>query len=149
VASVAFAMAVLMTALVAAIGSAWSEAPMALGYGIAAVLAVMGCGNLFSVLLPMRVRRMRMGQGNFASSGNGCLRTIMMGVATWATYLVLAPVAAALLLPLILGQPGWLVISLPASIVYGLVFYEVMTRIAAAQLLRRAPEILAATLPDN
>src|SRR6185437_11485072 len=149
VASVAFAMAVLLTALVAAIGSAWSEAPMALGYGIAAVLAVMGCGNLFSVLLPMRVRRMRMGQGTFASSGNGCLRTIMMGVATWATYLVLAPVAAALLLPLILGQPGWLVISLPASIVYGLVFYEVMTRIAAAQLLRRAPEILAATLPDN
>ncbi|HET9981906.1 MAG TPA: hypothetical protein VFQ32_15760 [Ktedonobacterales bacterium] len=149
VASVAFAMSVLMTALVAAIGSAWAEAPMALGYGIAAVLAVMGCGNVFSVLLPMRVRRMRMGQGNFASSGNGCLRTIMMGVATWATYLVLAPVAAALLLPLILGQPGWLVISLPASIVYGLVFYEVMTRIAAAQLLKRAPEILAATLPDN
>ena len=149
VASVAVTLAVLMTALVAALGGVWAETPIALGYAIAAILVVLGCGNLISVFLPMRVRRMRMGQGNFASSGNGCLRTILMVFATQATYLVLAPVAAALLLPLILGHSGWLVISLPASIVYALIFYEVVTRIAAAQLLKRAPEILKATLPDN
>jgi len=29
------------------------------------------------------------------------------------------------------------------------VFYEVVTRIAASQLLMRAPDILQATVPDN
>ena len=149
VASVAVTLAVLMTALVAALGGLWSDVPVALGYAIAAILVVLGCGNLISVFLPMRVRRMRMGQGNFAASGNGCLRTILMVFATQATYVLLAPVAVALFLPLLFGQPGWLVISLPASIIYAIVFYELVTRIAAAQLLKRAPDILKATLPDN
>ena len=149
VASVAVTLAVLMTALVAALGGLWSDVPIALGYAIAAILVVLGCGNLISVFLPMRVRRMRMGQGNFAASGNGCLRTILMVFATQATYVLLAPVAVALFLPLLFGQPGWLVISLPASIIYAIVFYELVTRIAAAQLLKRAPDILKATLPDN
>ena len=147
--SVTFVIAALMTALVAALGGAWSQTPMALGYAIAAILVTLGCGNLISVFLPMRVRRMRMGQGNFAQSGNGCLRSVLMIFATQATYLVLAPVAAALLLPLILGHSEWLIISLPASIVYAIIFYEVVTRIAASQLLKRAPDILTAVLPDN
>ena len=149
VASVAVTLAVLMTALVAALGGLWSDVPIALGYAIAAILVVLGCGNMISVFIPMRVRRMRMGQGNFAASGNGCLRTILMVFATQATYVLLAPVAVALFLPLLFGQPGWLVISLPASIIYAIVFYELVTRIAAAQLLKRAPDILKATLPDN
>jgi ABC-2 type transport system permease protein len=147
--SVTFIIAALMTALVAALGGAWSQTPMALGYAIAAILVTLGCGNLISVFLPMRVRRMRMGQGNFAQSGNGCLRSVLMVFATQATYLVLAPVAAALLLPLFLGHSEWLIISLPASIVYAVIFYEVVTRIAASQLLKRAPDILTAVLPDN
>ena len=147
--SVTFVIAALMTALVAALGGAWSQAPMALGYAVAAILVALGCGNLISVFLPMRVRRMRMGQGNFAQSSNGCLRTVLMVFATQATYLVLAPVAAALLIPLFLGHSEWLIISLPASIVYAIIFYEVVTRIAASQLLKRAPDILTAVLPDN
>jgi hypothetical protein len=146
---VAGSLAVLMTVLVAALGGAWSNVPMALGYGIAGILVLMGCGNLISVFIPMRVRRMRMGQGNFAASGNGCLRTILMIFATMATYALLAPVAAALLLPLILSHPEWLIVTLPASVLYAVVFYEVVTRIAAAQLLTRAPDILKATVPDN
>jgi hypothetical protein len=122
---------------------------LALGYGIAAILVLLGCGNLISVFIPMRVRRMRMGQGNFAASGNGCLRTLLMFVATMATYALLAPVVAALLLPLILSHSEWLVITLPASVLYAIVFYEVVTRIAASQLLMRAPDILQATVPDN
>jgi len=109
----------------------------------------MGCGNLISVFIPMRVRRMRMGQGNFAASGNGCLRTILMGFASMATYALLVPVAAALLLPLFLSHSEWLVVTLPASLLYAIVFYEVVTRIAASQLLKRAPDILKATVPDN
>jgi hypothetical protein len=146
---VAGSLAVLMTLLVAALGGAWSNVPIALGYGIAAILVVMGCGNLISVFIPMRVRRMRMGQGNFAASGNGCLRTLLMGFASMATYALLAPVAAALLLPLFLSHSEWLVVTLPASLLYAIVFYEVVTRIAAAQLLARAPDILKATVPDN
>jgi hypothetical protein len=146
---VAGSLTVLMTVLVAALGGAWSNVPMALGYGIAAILVLMGCGNLISVFIPMRVRRMRMGQGNFAASGNGCLRTLLMGFASMATYALLIPVAAALLLPLFLSHPEWLVVTLPASLLYAIVFYEVVTRIAASQLLKRAPDILKATVPDN
>jgi hypothetical protein len=146
---VAGSLAVLMTLLVAALGGAWSNVPIALGYGIAAILVVMGCGNLISVFVPMRVRRMRMGQGNFAASGNGCLRTLLMGFASMATYVLLVPVAAALLLPLFLSHPEWLVVTLPASLLYAIVFYEVVTRIAASQLLKHAPDILKATVPDN
>lgn len=146
---VAGSLAALMTVLVAALGGAWSNVPMALAYGIAAILVVMGCGNLISVFIPMRVRRMRMGQGNFAASGNGCLRTLLMGFASMATYALLVPVAVALLLPLFLSHPEWLVVTLPASLLYAIVFYEVVTRIAASQLLKRAPDILKATVPDN
>jgi hypothetical protein len=149
VAVVAGSVSALMTVLVAALGGAWSNVPMALGYAVAAILVLLGCGNLISVFIPMRVRRMRMGQGNFAASGNGCLRTLLMFVATMATYALLAPVAAALLLPLILSHTEWLVITLPASVLYAIVFYEVVTRIAASQLLARAPDILKATVPDN
>jgi hypothetical protein len=72
-----------------------------------------------------------------------------MFVASMATYALLAPVAAALLLPLFLSHPEWLFVTLPASLLYAIVFYEVVTRIAAAQLLARAPDILKATVPDN
>ena len=149
VAMVSAPAAILMTGAVALLGGAWSNVPMALAYAFAAILVLLGCGNLISVLIPMRVRRMRMGQGNFAASGNGCLRTILMGIATQATYIVLAPVAVALLLPLILSHPEWLVVTLPASLLYATVFYELATRIAASQLIKRAPDILKATLPDN
>lgn len=146
---VALSAAVLMTLAVAALGGSWSNAPIALGYAISAIFVLLGCGNFISVFIPMRVRRMRMGQGNFAASGNGCLRTILMVVATQATYVLLLPVAAALLLPLILSHPEWLVITLPASLLYAAVFYELVTRFAASQLLKRAPDILMATMPDN
>jgi ABC-2 type transport system permease protein len=149
VALVAGGAAALMTALVAVLGSAWSNVPIALGYAVAAILVLLGCGNLISVFIPMRVRRMRMGQGNFASSGNGCLRTVLMVFATQATYIVLAPVAAALLLPLILSHPEWLVVTLPASFLYAALFYEVATRIAASRLIKRGPEILRVAIPDN
>lgn len=146
---VAVSAAVLMTLAVAALGGSWSNVPIALGYAISAILVLLGCGNLISVFIPMRVRRMRMGQGNFAASGNGCLRTILMVFATQATYALLLPVAAALLLPLILSHPEWLVVTLPASLLYAVVFYELVTRLAASQLLKRAPDILMATMPDN
>lgn len=149
VGAVALSAAVLMTLAVAALGGSWSNAPIALGYAISAIFVLLGCGNFISVFIPMRVRRMRMGQGNFAASGNGCLRTILMVVATQATYVLLLPVAAALLLPLILSHPEWLVVTLPASLLYAAVFYELVTRFAASQLLKRAPNILMATMPDN
>jgi hypothetical protein len=149
VGAVAGSVSVLMTVLVAALGGAWSNVPLALGYAVAAILVLLGCGNLISVFIPMRVRRMRMGQGNFAASGNGCLRTILMIFATMTTYALLAPVALALLLPLILSHPEWLIGTLPGSILYAVVFYELVTRLAASQLLKRAPDILKATLPDN
>lgn len=149
VAVVSGSIAAALTLVVAAIGGGWSNVPIALGYSLAAILVLIGCGNLVSVFIPMRVRRMRMGQGSFASSENGCLRTVLMVFAMQATYALLLPVAVALVLPLMLSHSEWLVVTLPASFVYAIVFYELATRLAASQLLKRAPDILRATVPDN
>ncbi len=141
--------AIVLTLLVAALSGGWSNAPLALGYAIAAILVLMGCGNLTSVFVPMRVRRMRVGQGSFSSSENGCLRSLTMSLAFMATFVLLLPVAAALAIPLALSHTEWLVFTLPASILYAVVFYELATRLAASQLLQRAPDILKATVPEN
>jgi hypothetical protein len=141
--------ALVLTLLVAALSGGWSNAPLALGYAVAAILVLMGCGNLTSVFVPMRVRRMRVGQGSFSSSENGCLRSLIMMAASFATFALLIPVAAALIIPLALSHSEWLGFTLPASVLYGLVFYELSTRLAASQLLRRAPDILKATVPEN
>ncbi|HET8909317.1 MAG TPA: hypothetical protein VFN11_20355 [Ktedonobacterales bacterium] len=149
VGSLTMSVAVILTVLVAALGGNWSEIPIALGYAFAAIIVLLGTGNVISVFIPMRVRRMRMGQGSFAAAENGCLRTVLIGLATQATYIVLLPVAAGLFLPLVLSHPGWLVVTLPASLLYAAVFYELVTRLAASRLLARAPSIVRVATPDN
>ena len=56
-----------------------------------------------------------------------------------ATFALLIPVAAALIIPLVLSHSEWLGFTLPASVLYGLLFYELSTRLAASHLLRARP----------
>lgn len=149
VGTVAIGAEIVLTLGLAAFSGGWTYVPAALVGGFAATLVMMGCGNVTSVLLPLRVRQMRMGRGSFSSSEGGCLRSIISMGAFFATIVLLLPVFAAVLTPLIVGQPSWLAISLPLSALYGIALHQIATRLIAPQLPQRAPQILAATVSET
>ncbi|WIG61574.1 MAG: hypothetical protein OJF49_004322 [Ktedonobacterales bacterium] len=132
----------------AAMTGGWEYVIPALCLGIAADFVMLGCGNVSSVLIPFRWRQMRMGDTSSMSSENGCLRFVLSIVNMAITAIVLIPVAAAILLPLLLAHSEWLVVTLPLALVYGAAFYQVATRMIAPVMLRRAPEILATVVRE-
>ncbi|HEX6819660.1 MAG TPA: hypothetical protein VF120_14885 [Ktedonobacterales bacterium] len=132
---------------IAALTGGWGYVPIALGVGLAGILVVLGCGNVISVLLPFRVRQMRMGQARF-SSDNGCLRGLLSFVTMLLVMALLLPVVAAVAIPLFVGEPAWVVPALAGGILYGLLLYQLATRLIAPQVHRRAPDILAVVARD-
>lgn len=141
---ISFGAQVVLSIGLAALTGGWFYVPLALAAGFAAVLVLMGCGNVTSVLMPFRVRELRTGRSSM-SSENGCLRSLLSMVTLGVTAVLLMPVAAALAIPLMLQHEIWLVASLPAAVGYGLILHQVATRLIAPHMLKRAPEILAAT----
>jgi len=115
--------------------------------GLAGIGVVLGCGNITSVFFPQRMRQMQRGfQATGSSVGNaGCMRTIMTLVMMVVSIIVLLPVAAALFLPLFF-QAQWIwILSMPATLIYAIAFYMIVTRLVAPRMLTRTPEILAVT----
>lgn len=139
--------ALVATLGIGALTGGWSYVPIALALALAAILVAMGIGNVASVLLPFRVRQMRMGQARL-SSDNGFLRSILALVTMLVVLVMLLPVLAGTFLPLLLGHSEWLFIALPAGIVYGALLHQIATRLIAPQVHRRAPEILAVVARD-
>jgi hypothetical protein len=148
VGGLALALQVLLTIIKAAITGGWEYAPLALCGGIAALLVLLGCGNVTSVITPFRSRSMRMGDTSSFASENGCLRSVVSSTALFCAAVLLSPVAAAIAIPLAMEHSEWLVFTLPAIIVYGVVLHQFTTRLVAPILLRRAPDILAATVRE-
>lgn len=144
----AFGFAVVLTLIRAAMTGGWLYVPVALAAGAAAVLVMLGCGNVTSVLAPMRWRTMRMGDTSSYSSENGCLRSIISMASMAVSGLLLLPVAVAVGLPLIAQHPEWLALTMPLAVIYGVMLHQLATRAIAPVLLRRAPEILAATVRE-
>lgn len=144
---VAFTAQVVLIVAVAAITGDWRAAPLALIEGIAATLALLGAGNITSVLMPLRVRQLRMGSNNL-SSENGCLRSVISLVALWGTLFLLTPVFILLLLPPLVGHASFLAFTAPTALIYGLALYQVATMLIAPRLLKRAPEMLAVVARD-
>lgn len=116
--------------------------------GLAGMGVALGCGNMASVFFPRYQpavgRRGFAGTGNQAQSG-GCLNNLMSLVALVATVLLLAPVALGIGIPFFMNAQWVWLVSIPLSIVYGLVLYVLFTNIAARRLLATEPEILAVT----
>lgn len=146
----AFAMALgaVLTVIKAWLTGGWEFIPIALAAALAAVLVMLGCGNITSVLSPFRWRQMRMGETSTLATENGCLRSIVSLVAMCVTAILIIPTIAAVALPLFLNHPEYMLVTLPASIVYAAFFYQVATRSIAPVMLRRAPEILAVTVRE-
>jgi ABC-2 type transport system permease protein len=144
----AFVFEVALTLVRAAMTDGWQLVPLALVGGLSAVLVMLGCGNVTSVLAPVRWRTMRMGESGSYASENGCLRAVISSATMAVTALLLIPVAAAIVVPLILVGPQWFALSLPLALAYGVALYQTATRLMSPVLLRRGPEILATTVRE-
>ncbi len=144
----AFALQVLLSVAKAAMTGGWQYLPLALCAGFAALLVMLGCGNVTSVIAPFRSRSMRMGEtGSFASE-NGCLRSIISSFTLLFAAILLLPVGLAIAAPLLLGRESWLVVTVPLVILYAVLLHQLGTRLSAPILLRRAPDILATTVRE-
>ena len=134
----------LLVLLAAFVSHAWNFVLPALAIGIAGIGAVLGCGNFSSIFFPQRMRQARRGFSTTSnmSTESGCLRAVMSMVMLLVTLVVLSPVALAVVLPLFFHMQWIWSISIPASLLYGAVFYYVVTALVAPRMLERIPEIL-------
>ena len=115
--------------------------------GLAGIGVVIGCGNVSSVFLPQRMRQMQRGfQATGSSSGNaGCIRGLMSFLMLGVSLVVLSPVIVALFFPLYFHIRWVWVFSIPAALLYGIVFHQLVTWLVAPRMLARVPEILEIT----
>jgi hypothetical protein len=143
-----YASQVVLVLILAVISGGWQYVPAALVLGLAGVLVLTACGNVSSVLLPFRMRQMRVGSGNYSTEG-GFLRGLLSIVVFLITLVMLLPIAVAIAVPYIFDHPAWLVASLPACLVYGVALHQTASRLIAPVLLSRAPEILRVTVPET
>lgn len=132
------AVLVVVTAL---LSRAWELVIPALLIGVAGLGVTLGCGNLASVFFPQRQGR-RAIHASGASPSGSWLRGAFSLLMWFFTALALMPVALAIALPRLAGTSWIWVVTIPAALCYGLLFYLAVTHFVAARLLAKAPEIL-------
>ncbi len=137
---------VVLVAVGAFITQAWVFVLPVLVGGLAGMGVALGCGNITSVYFPQYVRQRQRGfQATGQPAQAGCLRAAMSFVMLIVTGILLIPVALALGLPFIF-QSLWIwAITMPLTLIYGIAFHQIATRLVAPRMLERAPEILAIT----
>jgi ABC-2 type transport system permease protein len=126
---------------------AWNLLLPVLVAALAGMGIVLGAGNVVSIFFPQRMRQVRgmMAGGAGAYSGSGCIRALVQLLMMLVTLILLLPVGLALGIPALLGLTWLWIIFIPLSLAYGLLFYQIATRLAAPHMLKRAPEILEIT----
>ncbi len=145
VASVAFTEQTLVAAAFAIITGGWGYYIPAIILGTAAILVMLGCGNILSVFLPFRVQQFRMGSSSSGSPEAGCLRALMGMCSLAVTAVILSPVVAGVVIPIVLDVPAILALTLPIALLYGVGIHQGASRFIAPRLVQRMPEILAQT----
>jgi ABC-2 type transport system permease protein len=145
VAPVGVAELVLLIVITSYIAHNWSYALPMLVVGLAGIAVVLGCGNLTSVLFPMRMRTFQRGIQAIGSSSNntGCVRSVMTFAMMIVTAIVLIPVAASAYLPLIFHMQWVWVFSIPVALLYAIAFYWIVLWLISPRMEARIPEILA------
>ncbi len=114
--------------------------------GLAGMGVTLGCGNFTSVFFPQYVRQMQRGfRATGTTSQSGCLRGVMSLVMLLVTAVLVAPVGAAVFLPYAFNAEWVWGITIPASLIYGIAFHQIVTRAIAPRIIETAPEILAVT----
>jgi hypothetical protein len=133
----------LLAITVAAFSGAWELIIPSLAIGIAGMGIITAIGNFTSVFFPQRARLATRGSRSSMSTEDGCLQVVTSFVALIVTVLVLLPVIASIILPYISGTYWVWFISVPGTILYGVIIYVVVTTLVAPRMLDRTPEILA------
>ncbi len=149
--NLALAMIAVPVGLVAALGVAavtggWVHVPVAVAAQVGLLLIAMGVGDVASVLFPFP--QPDPGQNVFgAQSGAGFMTGMLQMVAF--------SVMGALMLPIIGGgvallllAPGWLWVLLIVAPAYGALIWRGGVRVAADELAKRGPDLVAALQPD-
>ncbi|QBD79286.1 hypothetical protein EPA93_26185 [Ktedonosporobacter rubrisoli] len=141
---------IVLVLLAAFVSHAWHMVLPALVVGLAGIGAMLGCGNFTSVFLPQRLRQARRGMttATNVSAEGGCLRAVMSLASFVAMAVILLPVAAALVLPVIFDARWIWSISVPLTLVYSAAFYYLVTTRVARRMLERIPEILEQTTKE-
>jgi len=137
---------VVLVSIGALLSHAWNFVlPVFIG-GLAGMGVTLGCGNFTSVYFPQYMRQMQRGfRATGQTSQAGCLRAVMSFVMLVVTLILLIPVALALGLPMIFHVEWIWSITIPLTLVYGIAFHQIATRLVAPRMLEQAPEILAIT----
>lgn len=137
----------LLVPIVAYIVQGWALAPAALMIAYTSIFIIMGCGNFASVYLPIRMpqigRGFRTSSGANLSTDAGCQRALMSQVVFYSMLIIIAPAAAALILPFFYNAMWIWLMTMPLSLCYGVGFYVIVTNLVATRMVERAPEILA------
>jgi ABC-2 type transport system permease protein len=137
---------VVLISIGAFITRAWNYVLPVLIGGLAGMGVALGCGNITSVYFPQYVRQMQRGfRATGQTSQAGCLRAVMSFAMLVVAGILLIPVALALGLPLIFHAEWIWSITIPLTLIYGLAFHQITTRLVAPHMLEQAPEILAIT----
>jgi len=137
---------VVLVSIGAFLSHAWNFVLPVLIGGLAGMGVTLGCGNFTSVYFPQYMRQMQRGfRATGQTSQAGCLRAVMSFVMLVVTLVLLIPVALALGLPMIFHVEWIWSITIPLTLVYGIAFHQIATRLVAPRMLEQAPEILAIT----
>ena len=137
---------ILLIGVGAFLSQAWNLVLPVAVLGLAGMGVTLGCGNFTSVYFPQYMRQMQRGfRATGTTSQSGCLRAVMSLVLLLVTALLVAPVALGLFLPLVFRAQWLWTITIPLSLVYGIAFHQIVTRLVAPRTVERAPEILAVT----
>jgi ABC-2 type transport system permease protein len=137
---------VVLISIGAFLSHAWNFVLPVLIGGLAGMGVTLGCGNFTSVYFPQYMRQMQRGfRATGQTSQAGCLRAVMSFVMLVVTLILLIPVALALGLPMIFHVEWIWSITIPLTLVYGIAFHQIATRLVAPRMLEQAPEILAIT----
>lgn len=147
VGAVTFGAQVVLATAMAAITGGWLNVAPTLVGGLAAILVLLGCGNVTSVLVPFHMRDLHTGNANLAAE-NGCLRSVISLLTLATAGVMLLPVIALVFLPIQFETRIVLIVTLPLALLYGIVVHQLATRRIAPRLLNRGPEILAVTVRD-
>lgn len=130
--------------LAAIFGHAWHYFLPALTIGFSAILLVVGGGNFTSVFFPQFVPQVR--RGTQASTnmfaGGGCLRMLLSSISMYATFFIISPVVAAMIIPIFMHLEWIWLIAIPLSLVYASAIYFIVTIKVAPRILKKAPELL-------
>jgi ABC-2 type transport system permease protein len=146
IATLGVAELVLLITIGAFISHAWNYVLPVLIGGLAGMGVTLGCGNFTSVYFPQFVRQTQRGfRATGQTSQAGCLRAIMSFMMLGVSGILLIPVALALGFPLIFHAEWIWSITIPLTLIYGIAFHQITTRLVAPHMLEQAPEILAIT----